>query len=417
MAKKVLFIILDGMPDGFKEGRPSALEKAHKPFLDFITANGFAGMIDNRLSEGPGLGPDSGVSHWQLLGYSDEPYPGRGYLDALGAGLEVKPTDIAIRANFATVKEEPDPTDDVVPLGHKTQGFPFLNVVDRRAGREYEGLAEISKDIRELSYDGMKVKFFRSTCHRGVVLISSVCASEKITNSDPGMNGIPVHEIRPLSSDNNAVSTAVALNKWEMETHKIMSGHTANKYRKMPANFLLLRDPGKYVYVKSFKEMFGMKGACVAASPVVRGICRAMGMDLLDARGATADVNTNLSEKVLTALRAMDDYSFVLLHVLATDVISHDGNFNRKQGYIDKIDREIFERIREYFDFKKSILVVTSDHICSVYSGVHEQGFVPFVICTKDITPNGVEKFDEKSCRAGPVADISEFMEILMSKV
>jgi 2,3-bisphosphoglycerate-independent phosphoglycerate mutase len=58
-------------------------------------------------------------------------------------------------------------------------------------------------------------------------------------------------------------------------------------------------------------------------------------------------------------------------------------------------------------------VAVTSDHVTSVKDGEHKAGFVPFVIYTRGIEPNQVMKYDEKSCKLGPVTHTEEFMEEL----
>lgn len=400
--KKVLFVILDGISDGLRE--KTSLSSASKKYLDFFAKNGFAGLIENR----EGNHPDSGISIFALLGYPKDEYPGRGYLDALGIGLNPKLTDLCIRANFATVEES---VQDKFKTGEYE---PELIVVDRRAGREPVGLQEMAKDLN-LTIDGMKIKFYKSVAHRAVIIISSVDASTDVSDSDPGREGLPPQKIKPLSDDNKAVRTAAILNKFESESYKILKNHPANKQRKIFANYILLRGASVYRNVRSFKEKFNVRAACIAASPVVLGIAKASGMEVIDVSGATADLKTNLQGKTLAALEALRTHDFVVLHILGCDVAGHDKVLLKKQMFIEKIDREVFSRVSEYADFKNTLLVVASDHITSVFSGEHEAGFLPFLIFGKGVEPNKVEKFDENSCKLGPVMDIFDFMEKLIS--
>ena len=139
-------------------------------------------------------------------------------------------------------------------------------------------------------------------------------------------------------------------------------------------------------------------------------------MTVVNVTGATADLNTNLREKTLAALEALRKHDFVVLHILGPDIAGHDKKFDTKRGFIEKIDREVFKRLTDYIDLNTTVLAVTSDHICSIFSGVHEAGPFPFMIYGKDVESNNIEKYDEQSCSKGPFISISEFMEVLVDK-
>ena len=335
-----------------------------------------------------------------------EEYPGRGYLEAMGINLKPTPGNVYMRANFATVKESMH--DEM-----KTGTFePHWTVVDRRASRDYTGLFEMAKDIKEFFLDGVKIDFYKSLGHRGVIVLSSMGVSPNVSDSDIEKTDTDVPEIKPISNDNDAGKTAAALNKFESETYRILKNHPANKYRSVPANFLLLRGASTYRYVKSFKDKFGLRGACVAASPVIKGLARVMEMDVYDVSGATADLKTDLKAKTLKALDALTNHDFVILHVLGCDVAAHDKKPNLKRMFIERIDREVIEKIMEYVDFSKTLLVVTSDHPTSSKTGEHVAGFLPFLLYTTGIESNHVQKFDEQSCKQGPVIHpMEEFIE------
>ncbi len=402
--KKVIVVIMDGLPDG-PAGKDS-LKEAEKYSLNFLAQNGFCGIVTNNLDEHP----DSGISHFALFGYDRSEYPGRGFLEALGISLKPMPETVYLRANFGTVKEEQ--RKDIVPENPKTLLPPRLVVLDRRCGRDYSGIIEMTESIREINIDGVKVRFHKSLGHRGVVTISAVGVSPAVTNSDPGFVGKDVMEITPLVPE--AEMTASTLNKWQYETYRILSRHPQNRYRKIPANFILLRGASKYSIVKGFREKHGLRGAVIAASPVIKGLGRALEMDVVEVSGANGTTNTNLRDKTLAALEAVKTHDIVILHIKGTDVAAHDKSYFAKRSFIERVDREVFRRLLEYIDINNTVIAVTSDHPTSPVDGEHYGGDMPYLIFGKNIKSNGVDRFDIQSCNLGSKITIDEFMERLI---
>ncbi|MEM0483048.1 MAG: hypothetical protein QXM16_09240, partial [Nitrososphaerota archaeon] len=92
---KILIVLLDGVGD-----RPSRtlngltpLQAARIPFLNGLARDGVNGTMDP-VSPGIPVGSDTG--HLSILGYDPyRYYPGRGPFEALGAGIKLKPGDVA----------------------------------------------------------------------------------------------------------------------------------------------------------------------------------------------------------------------------------------------------------------------------------------------------------------------------------
>jgi 2,3-bisphosphoglycerate-independent phosphoglycerate mutase len=111
------------------------LEAASTPNLDALVARGCA--QGRMIPVAPGITPGSGPGHVALFGYDPIEYQvGRGVIEALGLGLELKPGDVAARANFCTLD---------------AKGI----ITDRRAGRIptevcEELCAALSKKIKKV---------------------------------------------------------------------------------------------------------------------------------------------------------------------------------------------------------------------------------------------------------------------------
>ncbi|MEE9455855.1 MAG: phosphoglycerate mutase, partial [bacterium] len=124
---KMLIFICDGVADRpvKKLDGKTPLEAARTPNFDRLARLGENGLLDPIA---PGVRAGSDTAHLALLGYDPyEYYTGRGPFEALGAGMDVRPGDVAFRCNFATVEERDGE----------------LLVKDRRAGRITEGTAEL----------------------------------------------------------------------------------------------------------------------------------------------------------------------------------------------------------------------------------------------------------------------------------
>jgi 2,3-bisphosphoglycerate-independent phosphoglycerate mutase len=410
MPKKVLLIVLDGIADP----DCSVLATAHKPVLDQIARKGVAGLVSNHLERHP----DSGTSTWVLFGYALSDYPGRGIFDALGAGITPQPDHVCLRADFATVKPSvksvelartiPGPVPKTRPL------LPELLIVDRRAGRDTTGLDEFAKLLTGLYIDGVNIDFWHTVGHRGVLILrDNKLLSSAVSDGDPQETGVLVPEIKPLSRRSAAVRTATILNRFCAEAYKLLSNHPINKRRKIPANFILLRGASKLRPIRAFKYLHGLRGAVIAGSPVVNGMGKFLGMDVIKVKGATADTRTNLPGKRKAALAALETHDFVILHILGLDVAAHDKNYELRKDFLERIDLEILRPISEKLDFGKVVLAVASDHCTSGKTGRHIEGEFPFAIFTAGIKPNKVQKFDEASCKAplGPLIHLRDFVE------
>ncbi|MEM3700299.1 MAG: 2,3-bisphosphoglycerate-independent phosphoglycerate mutase [Candidatus Bathyarchaeia archaeon] len=386
---KAILVIGDGMADRpVKElNWKTPLEEAHKPSLNKIAETGICGIMD---PISPGTPPGSDVATLALLGYDVlKVYSGRGALEAIGSGIDVLASDVCFRCNFATVDED-------------------LIVLDRRAGRiSDEDAAKLARSLQEVKLKKpSKVDFlFRSTLqHRAVLILRGAKLSTAVSDADPGKTGAKVQQVKPLDNSPEAKLTSKIVNELIHEFHKTLKTHPLNKERVRhglpPANIVLCRGAGTIPQIEPLTKIYGVKAACVSAAPLVSGVCKVAGMNLVKVEGATGLPQTNYLGKAKAATNALANCDFVLLHVKAPDVASHDGNVKLKIKVIEEIDKMVGYLLNNV-DANSTYLAVTADHTTSLVTGEHEGDPVPIAITGPYVRCDDVKEFSERACVKG----------------
>src|SRR5579863_2897110 len=108
---KIVLLVLDGLGDiaTREQNYMTPLEAATTPNLDKLARESAQGRM---LPVVPGITPGSGPGHLALFGYDPLEFQvGRGVIEALGLGVELKAGDIAARANFCTMDSKGIVTD------------------------------------------------------------------------------------------------------------------------------------------------------------------------------------------------------------------------------------------------------------------------------------------------------------------
>lgn len=382
--RKLLLIILDGVGDRpvRNQGNRTPLEAARTPNLDRMAAEGSVGLMDPIA---PGIRPGSDVATMSLLGYNPyKYYEGRGGLEALGAGLDVYPTDVAFRCNFATVNED-------------------LQVVDRRAGRIREGTKDLAESVSKIKLPSVKLVFKETVSHRGVLILRGKGLSRQVSDVDPHTVGVKVARSDPLDKTAAAKKTAGIVNQFVKKSHELLSSHEVNQARRAqnqpPANIILPRGAGSIPRVRTLKESYGVEGAAIGAVALVRGVSRLAGLELVDVPGATGGLDTDFDAKANAAIRALQRADLVLLHLKGADVASHDGNFDAKARFIEAMDARmgtIRKRIND-----STHIVVTADHSTPIETRDHSSDPVPLLIWGSGVLANGVPGFSERNASHG----------------
>lgn len=371
-SSKIVLLVLDGLGDlphpGF--GGQTPLEAARTPNLDRIAPQAALGRL---LPVAPGITPGSGPGHLGLFGYDPVTTPvGRGVLEALGAGLELRKGDVAARANFCTV--------DAAGI-----------VTDRRAGRipgeECARLVEIlRRQVPRL--EDVEIVLQAGKGHRFVALLRGPGLAGDVSDADPHHEGAHIPAAKPLGTDPGSAKTARLVDAF------IARAAGALRSEK-PANAVLMRGLSARPHLPGFLERFKLRACALAAYPMYRGVAQLAGMEVLPAGETPADAFD-------AARRAWDSHDFFFIHVKGTDMAGEDGDFAAKVAAIEQVD----QALPGLLALEPDVLCITGDHSTPILVKQHSWHPVPVLIHGRICGADQAPRFHEKAARAGSVGVI-----------
>jgi len=404
--KRAVLIVVDGMGDRplIDHDYKTPLEYANTPNMDRLAKGGLVGLLD---PISPGVRPGSDVANLALFGYDPAKYyTGRGPLEALGAGIDLGPNDIAFRANFATVDDD-------------------FRVEDRRAGRIRKGASKLAKSVSEIkveSVPGIKTIFKSTVDHRAVLVLRGEKLSKNVTDTDPREAGLKLVISRATDGSEEAKRTSAAVNEFVKRSHEALREHPLNQERandgEKPANIILTRSAGTRPSLPTFKSMFDLRGACISGTALIKGIANAAGIDVVDVRGATGSIKTDYEAKAKAVIEGARDKNFVVVHVKAPDIAGHDADFKGKVRALGR-GRYTSRTCIDEVDIGANYVALASDHATPVGYGFHTGDPVPVVIAGPDVPASRVLKLSEASASRGNLGRIRglDLMPILTDLV
>jgi 2,3-bisphosphoglycerate-independent phosphoglycerate mutase len=296
---------------------------------------------------------------------------GRGVLEALGLGMEMRNTDVAIRCNYSTIAE----------------GL----ISDRRAGRIP---TEKSRKLTEKLQDGIReiheaeIIFAPGMEHRFAVVLRFPepleDGSAAIADTDPQKTGKPPVPLKP--GNQYAERVARVAEKLIQKASEILK-------QDSPANYVLLRGFSQIPDIPSFDQSFGLKALAIATYPMYRGLARLVGMD-------TPVITGDIREEIDYLKSNLSDYDFFFVHVKKVDSYGEDGNF---KGKVEKIE-EFDLHVPEILGLNPDVLIITGDHSTPALMKGHSWHPVPVLIQSPFVLGGLTERFSERECTKGELS-------------
>ena len=365
---KLVLLVMDGLGDlATRESYyMTPLEAANTPNLDALTQDSAQGRMH---PVAPGITPGSGPGHLALFGYDPIEYQvGRGVIEALGLGLELKAGDVAARANFCTLD---------------SKGV----VTDRRAGRIETAVCEelcalLSSKIKKIDETQVIIKPGKG--HRFVVVFRGAGLEGPLTDADPHREGKPIPTAKPVNAKSAKQKKAAKLvADFYKKALPLLKG-------KQPANGFLMRGIAHQPEIPLFEERYMLRPACIAVYPMYKGLAQLVGMTKIE--GAQT-----IQEQFEAYLENFDRYDFFFIHYKYTDMHGEDGNFDAKKRAIEELDAALPILLRK----KPDVLAITGDHSTPVACKAHSWHPQPVLLTAECSGSDKLDRFTETGANLG----------------
>jgi 2,3-bisphosphoglycerate-independent phosphoglycerate mutase len=361
---KYIVVLGDGMADEplAALGNRTPLMAANTPQLDELAGKSELG-IAHTIPEG--MKPGSDTANLAVLGYDPRIYySGRSPLEALSIGVDMKPTDIALRCNLVTLSEEDLPYEERMMIDHSSGEIST------------EDAAVLLEAVRNELEDDM-YKFYVGTSYRHLTIWDQ---GEVIDLAQP-------HDILGKVVGEYLTKDAV-LREMMIRSFNILNNHPINIARREKglnkANSIWFWGAGTKPALTSFEEKNHKRGAMISAVDLLKGIAVGAGMKVVEVPGADGTLHTNYEGKAMAAVKVLleEDYDFVYIHVEAPDEMGHQGNIANKVKSIEYLDQRVIKIVMEEMNKAKVAyrMLVMPDHPTPIRCRTHTSDPVPFLL-------------------------------------
>jgi 2,3-bisphosphoglycerate-independent phosphoglycerate mutase len=379
---KYAIVIPDGCADEPQTsiGGKTPLQAAATPAMDEIARLGIVGRASNVPDHLPA---GSAVANMSLMGYDpEEHFTGRAPLEAAAQGIELAPTDWAIRCNLVTIEDQTmrDFTADHIS---SEEARPLL--------------ASLAADVADQGVTHLEfvpgVSYRNLVLHRGDAPAAPF-STDTLTTPPHDLTDKTVLNDFPRGPGSDLLSDLMD------RSLKLFADHPVNDARrkagKLPATNVWLWGLGQAPQLPSFQSLHGVKGTMITAVDLLRGLASLMGWNRIEVPGATGYTDTDYAAKGRFAIEAIADTDLICVHVEATDEASHEGDLSAKIKGLEEIDRHIVAPLLEAL--KKSgeyRILVSPDHPTPIRTKTHSHGMVPFAVAGTGIDVGGLNSYDE----------------------
>lgn len=364
MATKYALILPDGVVDQPHPqlGQRTPLEYAETPNLDWISVHGRQGTV---VTVPEGLPADNGVALLSVLGYDPAKfYPGRAPLEVLARDIPLTTRDVVFCCNLVTVVDGRMEDFSAGRIG-QPEAEQLISHLNERIGSE-----------QVMFYVG------RSFQHWMVLRDAPDCEVRCTRPQD--IVEEPIRGHLPTGRGSETVRRVME------RSAQLLADHEVNQVRQSlgenPATQVWLWGPGRKVHLPRFSTRYRLRGAMIGGVELARGVSKGIGWDWLEVPGATGLVDTDFAAKGRAAVRALDEYDLVAVHVNAAQDAGCQGDLDAKAEAVARIDQQIvaavLDKLRSFEHFR--ILVVPA-YSAPVAAGAGCEAAAPFCMAGREV--------------------------------
>ncbi|MDR2172385.1 MAG: cofactor-independent phosphoglycerate mutase [Planctomycetaceae bacterium] len=382
---------------------------ARTPVLDDLVSEG---IIGKSLYVPHGMAPGSDVATLGLLGYYPKKYyTGRAPIEAAAQKILLGENDWAIRCNLVTIDGAKNGNQD----GGKDDNLLMKSFTAGHISSEEAALLIETLNDKIAPLSPVQIKFHSGVSYRNLCIASNcnTCFAKTTTTYPPhDYTDKPIAQALPSGKGSRL------LRKLMNESQKVFAEHPVNIKRKnsnkLPATQIWLWGLGQKPKLPNFGEQFNrpdMRCAMITAVDLLRGIAALIGWDNIIVPNITGYVDTDFAAKGSYAVKAIEKYDLVCVHIEATDEAGHEGNAEKKVYALEQIDEHI---VKPIYNALKNCgddwrIMVTPDHPTPIVHKTHTSEFVPWVLAGSDIKKSGVKDgYNETSAEKNAIYTFKE---------
>jgi 2,3-bisphosphoglycerate-independent phosphoglycerate mutase len=360
-----------------QRGGKTCLELADTPNLDAMAGEGVLGLVRTVPA---GMEPSSACACMSVLGYDPKVYyRGRSAIEAKAMDISIDEGEVVFRCNLVATRDG--------------------KMWSYSAG--YISTEEAEKLIAALngSLGDERVHFYPGVSYRHICKLKGYEDALLATCTPPhDIPDKPVDEFLPHGRGSKFLKELMKRSEAVLRDHPVNVERSSSG--DIPATTIwLFWGSGQVPDMPGFKQVYGLSAALTSGVDLLRGLAKMMGMGVLDIPGVTDGLDNDHAAQAAGALKALEKYDLVVIHIEAPDEAAHAGSIDDKIEAIHRVDGEVISRLRSWQGDALRLLVMP-DHPTPIKTRTHSPEPVPFLLWGAGFTSNGAKRFTEAEAKS-----------------